>query len=153
MDAPSSVALIFNCTPLIRSVRSSDRSQLPIHFHKIKIVPGLDDLSVFDARDCNAGEFDGRLSRGKSQAVAGVLAAHAATRRDEIIFGELIFDDYFDVGERFAKLRVKGQEARGATQRIRRIIGQSVGYPFISEPFRNGFGSTFVPDLFEPTTH
>src|SRR5437667_1520702 len=122
MDAPSSVALIFNCTPLIRSVRSSDRSQLPIHFHKIKVVPSLDDFSVFDSCNRDSGEIHWRLSRGKSQAVADVLNAHAATRRDEITFGNLIFDDDFDVGERFAKLRVKGQEPRWATQRARRIV-------------------------------
>src|SRR6266571_2271086 len=122
MDAPSSVALIFNCTPLIRSVRSSDRSQLPIHLHKIKVVPRFDNFSVFDSRNRDAGEIHRRLSRGKSQAVAGVLTAHAATRRDEIAFGKLIFDDDFYVGKRFPKLRMKGQEARWATQRARRIV-------------------------------
>src|SRR5437016_9570839 len=130
-----------------------DRSQLPIHLHKIKVVPSLDDFSAFDSRNRDASEFDGRLSRGKSQTVAGVLTANAATRGDEIALGKLIFDDDFDIGKRFPKLRMKWLEARWATQRVQRIVGQSVSYPFISEHFRNGFSSAFVPDLFEPTTH
>ena len=34
----------------------SNRSQLPVHLHKIKVVPRFDNLAVFDPRDGYADE-------------------------------------------------------------------------------------------------
>src|SRR5258708_14354076 len=111
----------------------SDRSQLPVHLHKIKVVPGFDDLAVFDARDGYAGEIDRGLSRGESQTVAGVFAAHAAARRHHITLGNLILDHDFDVGKGFAELRMEWQKACRTAQRIRSIIRQAVRDSVVGE--------------------
>ena len=55
---------------------ASDRAQLPVHLHKIKVVPGFDELAVFDSDDGDAVEFG--LSPGslESQAVAHMLTSN-----------------------------------------------------------------------------
>jgi hypothetical protein len=104
----------------------SDRTYLLIHLHKIKVVPGFDNLAILDSGDRNAGEFDRRLGRGKAQTVAGMFTAHAATCGDHVAFGNLIFDDHFDLRKGFAELGMEWQETSRAAQRLRRVFRQSM---------------------------
>src|SRR6185437_10527885 len=58
----------------------SERSQLPVHPHKIKIVPGFDDFAVNDSRNGHAAKIHWRLSCGNSEPISSVFATHRTTR-------------------------------------------------------------------------
>src|SRR6516225_2333108 len=85
--------------------------------------------------------------------VPSVFAPHAATSRHHITFGDLIFDDDFNVGERASKLVMKRRESCGPAQRFTWIVGQAMGDALGREHFRNDVSATLVPNFFEPAAH
>jgi hypothetical protein len=38
--------------------RQSSLPQLPVHLHKVEVVPGFNNLSIFDSHDCDSGEIN-----------------------------------------------------------------------------------------------
>src|SRR5438552_19154076 len=59
-------------TPVLRAFEPLYRSELLIHLHKIKVVPGLDDLAVVNSRDRDTGEFNRDLRRREAYTIARV---------------------------------------------------------------------------------
>jgi hypothetical protein len=47
-----------------------------MHVHKIKVVPGLDDLPVPDSNNRNTTESDLRISRLKAETIALMFSFH-----------------------------------------------------------------------------
>ena len=78
-------------SPLAKIQRKN--ANLAVHIHKVKFVPRLNDLAVFDTDDQHPGEVDWFICSGKAQTVALMHARHAAPRGDLIAFGHRVLDD------------------------------------------------------------
>ena len=48
------------------SLVSREKANLFVQGHEVEVVPGLNNLAIVDADDCDAGKLDGSLSRGPS---------------------------------------------------------------------------------------
>src|SRR5258708_5989647 len=95
-----------------------DCSKLLVKRHEIKVVPGLNDLSVLNPHDRHSRDFHGSVGGSKSKAVARVFTAHQTTRCDFVVFADGVFDRDHDIGESLAKLRMKFLETGRSAQRI-----------------------------------
>lgn len=71
--AKSTFPDLFLVFPLGRLLQIQGQSpDLLVHFHKIELIPSLDDLAVFDLDDGHSGEFDRRVARRDADAFAAV---------------------------------------------------------------------------------
>src|SRR5215212_11695621 len=95
---------------------------LLVHGHEVEVVPGLNNLSIVDPDDRNAGELDRRLRRSSSHEVSFVLTTHGATRSDFITFSNHILDNDHYVREGLAECCVKRSVVPRPFYRLRRII-------------------------------
>src|SRR6476660_2969303 len=107
-------------------------AELSIHFHEVKLVPRFGNLAVLDTHDGDAGKLH-RIVRGrKAELIAGVLAAHVATRNSPIAFRDYVFHVDVHVGKRPAKLPVKLAKRFSSTHRIPRRINEAVNHNIVS---------------------
>ena len=125
---------------------------LLIQSHEIKIVPGLDNLSVGDADDGDPSEVDRRLSRISSQELSFVLTTHGTTRSDFVTFGNHVFDDDLQVREALAEDFVKRSIPPRTSDRVRRIIRQTVRDTILVEHLLDRLSAPVVPNLVKPAT-
>src|SRR6476659_3391712 len=88
-------------------IRTWLQTELLIHFHEVKLVPRFGNLAFGDTHDGDAGKLHGIVGGGKAELIAGVLAAHVATRNSAVAFRDHVFHVDVHIGKRAAKLPVK----------------------------------------------
>src|SRR5687768_2677603 len=93
------------------AAENSDGADLPIHIHKVEVVPGFNDLSVFDPHEAHARKLHRRVTGGNAQMIAGVLTTNRTTGRNHVSFSDYVFHLNFDVGKCSAKDLMKWLEA------------------------------------------
>src|SRR5882762_3589090 len=62
-----------------------DCPKLLVKRHEVKVVPGLNDLSVLNPHDRHSRDFHGSVGGSKSEAVARVFTAHQTTHCDFVV--------------------------------------------------------------------
>src|SRR6266550_5440658 len=88
-----------------------DRADLLVHFHEVEVVPGFNDLTVFDTNYSHSSKLHRRVTSGNPEMIASVLATNGTTGGNHVSFSDHVFRHNLDVRKCAAKDFMKRFEA------------------------------------------
>ena len=117
---------------------------------EIEIVPGFDNLSIFDSDYGDPGEFNGPVCCRNAQHVALMCARNDAPGSDFVSLGNGIRNLDMNIGERLCELEEERFEPRWSAKFLAMLIKQPVRDGIVGKKAIDCVDLGFVPHLLEP---